>query len=186
MFNLYLFHLLNNLAGINSNLDKVFIFFAGDLGFVVLFLVIAFFYKDVHKNTKSIFENVKIKTKELTLIFTAVIGSWLITQIIKNIAHTPRPFEVLADINTLIIHGGLDSFPSGHATFYSALAMAVYIYHKKFGQVLFVGAFIIGISRIITGVHYPVDILVGWVLGALFAYYIHNFARNLLKKLKVL
>ena len=182
MLNLYFFHLLNNLAGVNPTLDKLFIFGAGDFGFVILFLVIAFFYKDVHKNAKSIFENFKIKTKELFLIFTAVIGSWVITQIIKNIAHTPRPFEVLTDINTLIIHGGFDSFPSGHATFYAALAMAVYIYHKKFGQVLFVCAFIIGISRIITGVHYPVDIIVGWALGALFAYYIHNFAKKVFDK----
>lgn len=182
MLNLYIFHLLNNLAGSNVTLDKFFIFGSGDLGFVILFLVIVFFYKDVHKNAKSIFENFKLKTKELFLIFTAVIGSWVITQVIKNITHIPRPFEVIQNMNVLIIHGGFDSFPSGHATFYAALAMAVYIYHKNFGRVLFIGAFIIGICRIIAGVHYPVDILVGWVIGILFAYYIHNFAKKVFDK----
>ena len=61
------------------------------------------------------------------------------------------------------------SFPSGHATFFSALATALYFYHKRLGLWFGLGAVIIGLARIISGIHYPADILTGFGLGMLIA-----------------
>lgn len=63
------------------------------------------------------------------------------------------------------------SFPSGHSTFAAALAtMVVLIYwqspHRKW-IVAAAAAFAVmmGFSRIVLGVHYPTDVLVGWITG---------------------
>jgi undecaprenyl-diphosphatase len=65
------------------------------------------------------------------------------------------------------------SFPSGHAAFFFALATAVTLFNKKVhpersrrtGIWLFVGAFLISLARIYAGVHYPSDILAGAAVG---------------------
>jgi undecaprenyl-diphosphatase len=43
--------------------------------------------------------------------------------------------------------------------------MAVYFYNKKISIWFFVAAFLIGLARVFTGVHYPLDILGGAVIG---------------------
>lgn len=61
------------------------------------------------------------------------------------------------------------SFPSGHATnsvsTYAALGCNVG--KKALKIVLFLMPVIIGLSRLVLGVHYPTDILAGWVISAL-------------------
>ena len=61
------------------------------------------------------------------------------------------------------------SFPSGHATnsvsTYAALGCNVK--KKALKIVLFLIPVIIGISRIVLGVHYPTDVLAGWIISAL-------------------
>jgi len=59
------------------------------------------------------------------------------------------------------------SFPSGHMTFLFALGMAIYFHNKKAGYLLFAGGFLIGLARIFVGVHYPLDIFGGIILGIL-------------------
>ena len=63
------------------------------------------------------------------------------------------------------------SFPSGHSTFAAALAtIFVLVYWHSPHRRLIVAAavvftFLMGFSRIILGVHYPTDVLVGWITG---------------------
>jgi undecaprenyl-diphosphatase len=49
------------------------------------------------------------------------------------------------------------------------LALSVYFIHKRVGIFLIFAAILIGTARIIAGVHYPVDILGGYVLGTVIA-----------------
>jgi len=51
-----------------------------------------------------------------------------------------------------------------------ALAFAIFLTHKKVGYWFMFFALLIGIARIIVGVHFPIDILGGFILGALIAY----------------
>jgi undecaprenyl-diphosphatase len=95
-------------------------------------------------------------------------------EIIKILVREPRPFVALADRVTPLfqhggIHGGLDSFPSGHATLFFALAVMVYKHDHRWGIVMFVLATLICLARIMAGVHYPLDILAGALLGMLVA-----------------
>ena len=70
------------------------------------------------------------------------------------------------------------SFPSGHAAFFFALAMAVYFYNKKWGTWFFATAILITVARVIAGVHYPPDILGGAVIGIMVAYIVFYFAER--------
>lgn len=58
-----------------------------------------------------------------------------------------------------------DSFPSGHALFFFALATVVWRHDKRWGWVFFIGATLMGIARVLGGLHWPTDILGGAVLG---------------------
>ena len=57
------------------------------------------------------------------------------------------------------------SFPSGHAAIFFAIAMAIYFFNKKLGIVFFIGAVLIGFARIFTGIHWPSDVLAGAIIG---------------------
>jgi len=57
------------------------------------------------------------------------------------------------------------SFPSGHATFAWALAVVLAAKEPRFKYLFFLLAFLISLSRIYLGVHYPSDVIAGSFLG---------------------
>jgi undecaprenyl-diphosphatase len=60
------------------------------------------------------------------------------------------------------------SFPSTHMAVAFAIATAIYLYgHRRLGPALFLLAFVIGFGRVAAGVHYPIDILAGAIVGGL-------------------
>jgi len=63
------------------------------------------------------------------------------------------------------------SFPSGHTSSAFTFAMAITMVLKKKGVAIasFIFAFLMGLSRIYVGVHYPTDVIVGVVVGILYA-----------------
>lgn len=104
--------------------------------------------------------------KEGIYIIIGVCIAWAISYGMKLIFAMPRPFLRFAEnVVPLFPYGGFDSFPSGHATLFAALSLSVYLYHKKIGILFIIIALAISITRVISGVHFPIDILVGWLLG---------------------
>ncbi len=83
---------------------------------------------------------------------------------IKAVWHVPRP-----DANVLVTATN-SSFPSGHSANAFALAMTLYFYNKKIGIPALIFAAIIGISRIFVGVHWPIDVATGIIIGISVAY----------------
>ena len=104
-------------------------------------------------------------------IFAIALSGWLASHAAKLVFMRPRP--------DLVPHGAevyASSFPSGHAmtsavvylTLGAALARAsddrlVKIYVLTLATAL---VFLIGASRVYLGVHWPSDVLGGWMLGA--------------------
>lgn len=100
----------------------------------------------------------------------AIIARLAIKPLILLFVHRARPFIALDRVRNLIgtdAGENLQSFPSGHAIFFFALAMAVYRYDTRWGIVFFIGALLMGIARIIGGIHWPSDILGGALIGML-------------------
>ena len=63
------------------------------------------------------------------------------------------------------------SFPSGHTSSAFTFAMALTMVLKKKGAAIasFIFAFLMGISRIYVGVHYPTDVIMGAFVGIIYA-----------------
>jgi membrane-associated phospholipid phosphatase len=58
------------------------------------------------------------------------------------------------------------SFPSGHSASAAAFATAVALEAPVLGPPIIVLAGAVGLSRVVTGVHYPSDVLAGFAIGA--------------------
>ncbi len=181
--NLSIFHYLNNLTGVHPWFDALTVFTAVWLGNVLILVSILFlfFHKD-DRMEKHSFALFKQKGKEILLVFVSAMIAWAGAWILKHLVGSLRPFVALQNVHQLFPESGF-AFPSGHATFFSALAAAMYMYHKKIGIMFGVGAILIGLARIIGGVHFPVDILGGYILGISVACIAYYFIRPLGKKL---
>lgn len=85
-----------------------------------------------------------------------------------------HPDSPIAD-SVILVDGyssGSFSFPSCHAANSMLLAvfMALYVRRWLFNACIFAWAIIHSLSRIYLGVHFPGDLLVGWIIGAVFAF----------------
>lgn len=98
----------------------------------------------------------------------------------KILTAVPRPF--LEGITPLYYYGWNDSFPSGHMLIFTALAVVIYHRYKTMGIIAIIVAFLIGIARIVVGIHWPLDIIAGALLGVaigrMVIYFIHQHYRK--------
>lgn len=103
------------------------------------------------------------KLFSIILLFSSGFLAWLLARLLKYIFLEPRPFVSL-DLIPLVAENGF-SFPSEHASVFSALAFSMLFINKKLGYVLVALAIVMGLSRVVLGVHYPIDVLAGFILG---------------------
>ena len=115
----------------------------------------------------------KMGVKEGVLIFIAAIVSQF-GDLLKILIERPRPSSGLVQV--LVNEPGY-SFPSGHATFVTVflgiVAYLVYTHLPKgwFSRLIIIILFLVilwvGSSRIYLGVHWPSDVLGGYLIGGL-------------------
>jgi undecaprenyl-diphosphatase len=112
--------------------------------------------------------------RELGLVFAAAAGGAALSSGLKLLIGRPRPAVLIP-----LIHPDSPSFPSGH----SMLAAAVYLtlgallarfVRRRRVKAFFLATamilvFLIGVTRVYLGVHYPSDVLGGWSAGLAWA-----------------
>jgi len=89
-------------------------------------------------------------------------------KVLKHIFSRLRPCNVLDGVH-LLSYCSKYGFPSSHASNMAALTIIVSYYYRKMLVPLIILAVIIGYSRVYVGVHYPFDVLGGYVWGSLVA-----------------
>lgn len=186
-FDISLFQKLNGLLFRNEVFDFIIMILAKYLVYMVpLGLLLGWFLSK---------EKEKISLIKTTIV--SVIIWQTIPKIISMIWFRPRPIAELAGSKELVFHVPSYSFPSDHSTFLAALATYLYMVGlKKVGITVYIAAFLVGISRVVAGLHFPGDVLVGWLIGISFSYllfkadkviekYIAKPILNLAKKIRL-
>lgn len=159
-----LFRFFNELAWQSDISDSVFVVFATSLAYVFYFSIITYLFLRKEEEQKTLF-GFPSYFREPVMVLGVTLISLGFVLFLKTLFDIPRPFDVLPNVRSLVEQGLGDSFPSGHAMVLSSLSVAVMIYQRRLGILLLVLACLIGILRIIVGVHYPADILGGLLLG---------------------
>ncbi|MCC5909735.1 MAG: phosphatase PAP2 family protein [Clostridiaceae bacterium] len=113
------------------------------------------------------------KSKQIIPFTIAPATAFIAVQFIRYIYLRPRPFVAL-DIESLINHAPNGSLPSMHTVSAFVIGMAIWHLHKRLGKYVLVLAAITGLSRVMVGVHYPLDILLGALLAIAISFSIFN------------
>ncbi len=107
----------------------------------------------------------KIKKEQVIHALLASFIAWTIAEVLKQIFHTPRPFEINHLATTVLALPADPSFPSGHAATVFALAFTIFFHDKKVGVIFIILAVLVGWARVAANVHFPIDIVSGAIIG---------------------
>ena len=130
-------------------------------------------------------------TFKVLALLLAVLMSLLINNVIlKNIVQRPRPFEEyeamyrICELANYAPPTGY-SMASGHASATMAVAVALFMFSKKWGAVAISASIVVGLTRVALLVHYMTDVLVGWAIGAALAIGVYYLFRYVYKKIQI-
>ncbi len=125
------------------------------------------------------------RQRDLTAIARALLaGAGVLVAVAVNqpIVHAVgerRPFDQLAGVLVLVHRSADASFPSDHAVMAGATAVGLLFFSRRLGLVAAVAAVLMAASRVYVGVHFPLDVVAGLVVGAAVAALVQLAARPL-------
>ncbi|GAB4300530.1 MAG: phosphatase PAP2 family protein [Ignavibacteriaceae bacterium] len=110
------------------------------------------------------------KLSVLFVIMLIIVTDQFGARVLKELFERVRPCNALEDVLTPLGCTGSYSFPSNHALNNFAAAYFYYRLFPKLKWILFITAFLVSLSRVYLGLHYPSDIIGGAIIGAGFGY----------------
>lgn len=172
--NLKIFYFLNNLADRSSFGNGLILFFAEYLTYVLLLIFAGYVYLAFRS------------WRERGIVFVttaaaATLARLVLTELIRFFYHHPRPYITLT-VHQLLPSENSYSFPSGHASLFFAVSTVIYAYNRKLGTFFFVASFVMGLARIAAGIHFPLDIAGGAVVGVISGFIVLKLRDKLLKQ----
>ncbi|RJQ14564.1 phosphatase PAP2 family protein [Candidatus Parcubacteria bacterium] len=156
------------LAGNFIWLDWIIVFFGGYFEYLLLAFLLGLLL--LSKNSR-----IQYWRMIAVGLIAALFSRFAVAETIRALYPRARPFEIF-EFQPLILHETTSGFPSGHASFYFALATIIFLYDRKLGGWFFVGATLISFARVAAGIHFLGDILLGFSVGVLSAVFIYKLA----------
>jgi undecaprenyl-diphosphatase len=118
------------------------------------------------------------------LVILAALGGLLTSTLLKSLIERPRP-SLVPHLDAVYT----SSFPSGHSMLSATIYLTLGTLLGRFVQertlkayfliVALLLTFLVGVSRVFLGVHYPTDVLAGWAVGLTWALVCWLVARSL-------
>ncbi len=152
--NINLFRMINDLGKQQTYLNPTLVFIAEYMVFLLAIAVIIFWFTRINKN------RMMVICGTITFVFSEIIG-----KVAGKIHSNNQPFAELSNVNKLIEKAVDNSFPSDHTILFFSFCVTFWIFSKKLGYLWVVLAFLVGISRVWVGVHYPADVIVGAIIS---------------------
>ena len=119
--------------------------------------------------------------------------TWMFNDLIlKVIIKRDRPFVTYPELENMCKLAG-EALPdgysmfSGHSSTAMAVAVAIMFFSRKWGSVAMVVAFLVGVSRLVLCVHYPTDVLGGFIIGVVLSiglHYLTNLGFKILSSIR--
>lgn len=155
-----IFFSLNSFAGQTGLSDRIIIFLASSSAYTLCLLFLLF----LSISRLAAYQKINLLVAAVSAVIIARFG---ITELIRFLMPRLRPFTTHEVYQLIPEHGY--SFPSGHAAFFFALSTVIFYYNKPLGICFFAASVLMGIARVTAGVHYPSDIIGGFIVGVLVA-----------------
>src|SRR5688500_4485395 len=101
-------------------------------------------------------------------VYLGLLDAWIVAELLKLVVRRPRPFTVVLDLPpTLITEPTTFSFPSGDASFAFGAAVALGRVAPAWRLPALLFAVAVASERVAVGVHYPIDVLAGALIGTI-------------------
>jgi undecaprenyl-diphosphatase len=160
-------------------LDQPMVIISGKLTWIPLYAFLIYLLYKEHKS--------KVWKTILYLISTVIFADQVSSSILKPLFKRLRPCHL--EVFQSWIHlpdgcGGLYGFCSSHSANAFAVAIGFYLVSKNrlMGTILIVWATLIAYSRIYLGAHYPLDVIIGAIVGGIGSFTLFQAYAKLTKK----
>ncbi len=107
------------------------------------------------------------------LLVLALPLGYVLARLVGHFYSHPQPFAVLG-FEPLVAHTVDNSFPSDHTLAAGIFASVVYISNRRVGLGLWVLALLVGLSRMLAGLHWGIDVLASVVLAVVIVFILNQ------------
>jgi len=99
--------------------------------------------------------------------------------LLKQVIHAPRPYWIDSRIKAIMVSNGF-GMPSGHAQGATVWLLTASILRKKwFWVCAIILTLMIGLSRAFLGVHFPSQVILGWLIGIILIWLFLRFEEGI-------
>jgi undecaprenyl-diphosphatase len=152
---------------------------------VIIILLAKYLYLLVIVIALLLFWNFKSDRKKIfTLFLISFPLAYLLLILAGQVYYDPRPF-VVGHFTPLIAHQPDNGFPSDHMILVSAIAMLFFFYRRRASLWLWFLAIIVGLARVMSGVHHLTDILGSMVIAIVTVWSVNRYLLPLVEKTEI-